>query len=129
MNQKDYQGYTLYQISNHPVIADMERWVSWAGLEIQSDANFGFYIRIKYRIWAFINEVEIPVGTGAAYVNLNADNSTCVNSSGQIVECGTPDSIGEYDFYMALIDEPIIIQDFVMAKITWADSEGKFNTF
>jgi hypothetical protein len=37
--------------------------------------------------------------------------------------------MGEYDFYMALIDEPIIIQDFITQKITWADSEGKFNTF
>lgn len=129
MNQKQYQDYTLYQISNHPVVADMERWVSWAGLEIQSDANYGFYIRIKYRIWAFINDVEIPIGTGAAYVNLNADNSTCVNSSGHIVDCGSLDSIGEYDFYMAMIDEPTVIQDLITAKITWADSEGKFNTF
>ncbi len=66
---------------------EMERWVSWAGWEIQSDANYGFYIRLKYRIWAFINDLEIPVSVSAAYVNLTADNSTCVNSSGQIVEC------------------------------------------
>jgi hypothetical protein len=129
MNQKEYQGYTLYQISNHPTISEMERWVSWAGLEIQTDANYGFYIRMKYRIWAFINDVEIPVSISAAYVNLTADNSTCVNSSGQIVECGSPDSMGEYDFYIAMMNEPVIILDFVTSKITWADSEGRFNTF
>lgn len=129
MNQKEYQGYTLYQISNHPTIFEMERWVSWAGLEIQTDANYGFYIRMKYRIWAFISDVEIPVSISAAYVNLTADNSTCVNSSGQIVECGTPDSMGEYDFYIAMMNEPVIILDFVTSKITWADSEGRFNTF
>jgi len=129
MNQKEYQGYTLYQISNHPTISEMERWVSWAGLEIQTDANYGFYIRMKYRIWAFISDVEIPVSISAAYVNLTADNSTCVNSSGQIVECGTPDSMGEYDFYIAMMNEPVIILDFVISKITWADSEGRFNTF
>lgn len=129
MNQKQYQGYILYQISNHPTISEMERWVSWAGLEIQTDANYGFYIRMKYRIWTFISDVEIPVSIGAAYVNLTADNSTCVNSSGQIVECGSPDSMGEYDFYIAMMNEPVIILDFVTSKITWADSEGRFNTF
>jgi len=125
----EYQGYTLYQISNHPTISTMERYVSWAGLDIASDANYGFYIRLKYRIWAFLDGVEIPISPDAKYVNLLADNSTCVNSAGQIVECGSPDSIGEYDYYIGLINEPIIIQDLIVAKITWADSEGKFNTF
>ena len=125
----EYQGYTLYQISNHPSISTMERYVSWAGLEIASDTNYGFYIRLKYRVWAFIDGLELPISPDSKYVNLMATNETCVNSAGQIVECGTPDSIGEYDFYIGLINEPIIIQDLVVAKITWADSEGKFNTF
>jgi len=124
-----YQGYTLYQISNHPTVSSMERYVSWAGLEIESDANYGFYIRLKYRIWAFLDQVEIPISIDAKYVNLLADNSICVNQQGQIVDCGTEGAIGEYDFYMAMIDKPIIIQDLIVAKITWADSEGKFNTF
>lgn len=124
-----HQGYTLYQISNHPTISTMNRYVSWAGLEIQSDANYGFNIKLKYRVWAFIDELELPVSPDARYVTLLANNENCVNSAGQIVECGTPDSIGEYDFYIGLINEPIIIQDFVVSKLTWADSEGKFNTF
>lgn len=129
MENKDYQGYTLYSISNHPTIDAMKRYVSWAGLEIASDANFGFYIKLKYRIWAFINEIELPIGNDAKYITLLANNEVCVNTAGQIVECGSPDSVGEYDFYMAMIDEPIIIQDLITSKITWADSEGKFNTF
>lgn len=125
----NYQGYQLYPISNHPTISSVKRYVSWAGLQIESDANTGFYIKIRYRIWAFLDDVELPIAIDAKYVNLMATNETCVNSAGQIVECGTPDSFGEYDFYMALINEPIIIQDFIVQKITWADSEGKFNTF
>ena len=125
----EYQGYTLYQISNHPTISSMERYVSWAGLDIASDANYGFYIRLKYRIWAFLDGVELPISPDAKYVNLLADNSTCVDSEGQIVDCATEGAIGEYDFYMGLIDQPIIIQDLVVGKITWADSQGKFNTF
>lgn len=129
MNTQQYNGYALYKISNHPVVTEMERWVSWAGLEIQSDANFGFYIKLKYRIWAFLNDLELPISNDAKYITLLANNEVCVNTAGQIVECGSPDSVGEYDFYMAMIDEPIIIQDLITSKITWADSEGKFNTF
>ena len=125
----NYQGYTLYQISNHPTLTSMERYVSWAGLEIASDANYGFYVKLKYRIWAFIGGVELPIAPDSRYVNLMATNDTCVDLNGKIVECGTQGAIGEYDFYIALIDKQIIIQDLVVAKITWADSEGKFNTF
>jgi hypothetical protein len=129
MNTQDYQGYTLYQISNHPSIPTMERWVSWAGLDIECDPNYGYYIRMKYRLWAFINNTEIPIAPGAMYVSLTADNSTCVDAMGSIVPCGTPGSVGEYDFYMGMWNESIVIEDFVVEKIVWADAEGKFNTF
>lgn len=125
----NYQGYTLYQISNHPTLTTMERYVSWAGLEIASDANYGFFVKLKYRIWAFIDGVELPIAPDSRYVNLIANNDTCVDQDGKIVECGTDGAVGEYDFYLGLIDEPIIIQDLVLSKITWADQEGKFNTF
>lgn len=124
-----YQGYTLYPISNHPANDNIQRYVSWAGLEINSDANYGFSIKLKYRLWAFIGEMELPIAPDAKYVDLLANNSTCVNSQGQIVECDTDGAVGEFDFYMALINESIIIQSFIVAKIEWADQEGKFNTF
>lgn len=129
MNTKQYQGYTLYQISNQPSIPEMERWVSWAGLDIECDPNYGYYIRMKYRLWAFINGTEIPIAPGAMYVNLIATNDTCVDDKGIIIACGTPGSMGEYDYYMAMWNQPIVIQDFVVSKIIWADAEGKFNTF
>lgn len=126
---KEYQGFTLYQISNHPSITNMERWVSWAGLDIECDPEYGYFIRMKYRLWAFINDVEIPISAGAIYVSLVADNTTFVDSTGVIVPPGTPDSIGEYDFYMSLLNSPIVIEDFVVNKLYWADTQGRFNTF
>ena len=129
MPTKQYQGFTLYQISDQPTIPEMERWVSWSGLDIESDSEYGFYIKMKYRLWAFINDVEIPIAPGAVYVSLIADNSTCVDDTGVIVPCGTPGSVGEYDFYMAMMSTPIVIEDFVVSKLYWADSQGRFNTF
>jgi hypothetical protein len=129
MTTKQYQGFTLYQISNQPTIPEMERWVSWSGLNIECDPEYGFYIKMKYRLWAFINDVEIPIASGAMYVSLIANNNTCVDSEGVIVPCGTSDSIGEYDYYMAMMSIPIVIQDFVVSKLYWADNQGRFNTF
>jgi hypothetical protein len=45
------------------------------------------------------------------------------------VPCGTEGSVGEYDFYMSMWNEPVVIEDFVVSKLYWADAEGKFNTF
>lgn len=33
----------------------------------------------------------------------------------------------EYEAYMEMLDEPVIIQDLVIAKIQQADQEGRFN--
>lgn len=33
----------------------------------------------------------------------------------------------EFEMYMAMLDEPVIIQDLVIAKIQQADQEGRFN--
>jgi hypothetical protein len=129
MNTKQYNGFTLYQISNQPSIPTMERWVSWSGLDIETDPEYGYYIKMKYRLWAFINDTEIPIAPGAMYVSLTADNSTCVDVMGDIVPCGTPGSVGEYDYYMAMWNESVVIEDFVVSKIEWADQNGKFNTF
>jgi hypothetical protein len=129
MNTKQYNGFTLYQISNQPSIPEMERWVSWAGLDIECDPEYGYYIKMKYRLWAFINDTEIPIAPGAMYVSLMATNDTCVDVMGDIVPCGTPGSVGEYDFYMGMWNESVVIEDFVVSKIVWADQNGKFNTF
>lgn len=107
----------------------MERWVSWAGVDINNDPEYGYSIKLKYRLWAFIDDVSIPIAPGAMYVNLLADNSICVDSTGVIEPCDTEGAIGEFNFYMALFNQSIVMEDLVVAKIQWADSEGKFNTF
>ena len=33
----------------------------------------------------------------------------------------------EFDYYMSLLDQPVIIQDLVIAKIQEADLQGRFN--
>ena len=33
----------------------------------------------------------------------------------------------EFDYYMSLLDQPVIIQDLVIAKIEEADQQGRFN--
>lgn len=61
-------------------------------------------------------------------VSLVADNTTCVDRNGMIVPCGGPDAVmTEYEYYMQMLDVPVIIADMVTAKILWADGEGRFN--
>lgn len=129
MESKEHKGRTLYKIDNHPDNEQIERYVSWAGLDIKSDENYGKFIKLQFRLWVFIGETEIPIPTGATYVDLVATNSSFVNQMGEIVPEGTEGAIGEYDFFIALLPNPVIIMDFILAKIQWANAMGRFNTF
>jgi hypothetical protein len=61
-------------------------------------------------------------------VILRADETTWVNSNGTIVPKGDPTAVmTEYDFFMAMMDVPVVISDIVEAKVTWADSLGRFD--
>lgn len=61
-------------------------------------------------------------------VNLVADNTTWVDSNGTIVPEGDPTAVmTEYEFFMAMMDVPVVISDIVEAKVAWADSLGRFN--
>jgi hypothetical protein len=61
-------------------------------------------------------------------VNLRADETTWVDSNGTIVSQGDPTAVmTEYDFFMAMMDVPVVISDIVESKVTWADSLGRFN--
>jgi hypothetical protein len=52
-----------------------------------------------------------------------------VDRDGVIVSCDSPDAVmTEYEYYMSLLDTPVVIQDLVVAKILWADQNGRFNT-
>jgi len=59
---------------------------------------------------------------------LKADNTTWVDVNGNIVWEGDPTAVmTEYDFFMSLMNVPIVISDIVETKVTWADSLGRFN--
>jgi hypothetical protein len=61
-------------------------------------------------------------------VNLIADTTTWVDVDGNIVEQGSIDAaMTEYDFFMAMMNIPVVISDIVEAKVTWADSLGRFD--
>lgn len=61
-------------------------------------------------------------------VNLTADNTTWVDQNGTIVPEGDPSAVmTEYDFFISLMNVPIVISDIVQAKVSWADSLGRFN--
>ena len=61
-------------------------------------------------------------------VILKADETTWVDQNGTIVPEGDPTAVmTEYDFFMALMDVPIVISDIIGAKVVWADSLGRFD--
>lgn len=61
-------------------------------------------------------------------VNLTADNTTWVDVDGNIVPEGDIAAVmTEYEFFMAMMNVPIVISDIVQAKVSWADSLGRFN--
>jgi len=67
-------------------------------------------------------------GATAKNVYLIADNSTCVDSRGNIVPCDSPDAVmTEFEYYMSLLPTPVIIEDLVVGKIQQADAAGLFN--
>jgi hypothetical protein len=61
-------------------------------------------------------------------VTLRADETTWVDQNGTIVPEGDPTAVmTEYDFFMALMDVPIVISDIIGAKVVWADNLGRFD--
>ena len=61
-------------------------------------------------------------------VTLRADNTTWVDVDGNIVPEGDPAAVmTEYEFFMAMMNVPVVISDIVQAKVAWADSLGRFD--
>jgi hypothetical protein len=61
-------------------------------------------------------------------IPLIADTTTWIDSNGTIVPEGDPTAVmTEYEFFMAMMNVPIVISDIVEAKVAWADSLGRFN--
>jgi hypothetical protein len=61
-------------------------------------------------------------------ITLKADEITWVDQNGNIVPEGDPTAVmTEYDFFMSLMNVPIVISDIVESKVAWADSLGRFD--
>lgn len=61
-------------------------------------------------------------------VILRADETTWVDQNGTIVWEGDPTAVmTEYDFFMMMMNVPIVISDIIEAKVIWADNLGRFD--
>lgn len=117
----------IVPISNEPIYG-YKRTATMAALQINALPFMGSNINLLTQVNYFTqNDVPIDI-IPAKNVYLIADNSTCVDAQGNPVACDSPDAVmTEFEYYMSLLDQPVIIQDLVIAKIQQADAAGLFN--
>jgi len=118
----------IYNISDEPVYG-FKRKVEVASIHIGFqdfvDRAVNLYLIVKY----YGSDENTPIDIiPAKGVTLRADNTTWVNSDGDIVSQDDPTAVmTEYEFFMAMMNVPVVISDIVEAKVAWADSLGRFN--
>lgn len=114
-------------ISSHPVDSGIIRKASFSGLVVSNDPEFGFSVTLRIRVdHYFIKDgEEVAHPLPAKWVNLSATQDQMVNGLGQLVEEGG--IMSEFDFFIMLMGQPVVINEFVDAKIVWADELGRFN--
>lgn len=119
----------LVDISNDPQYG-FKRKVEAAAILIGMMDYIGKTVTLTTNVRYFEDtpdEAEITI-IPQKIVNLVADNSKCVDSKGNIVPCDSPDAVmTEYDYYIAMMAVPVVINDLVVNRIQWADSQGLFN--
>jgi hypothetical protein len=118
----------IYNISDEPNYG-FKRKVEVAkihiGFEDFVDKAVNLYLIVKYYE---SNEVTPITLIPAKGVTLRADNTTWVDANGTIVPEGDPTAVmTEYDFFMAMMEIPVVISDIVESKVVWADSLGRFD--
>jgi hypothetical protein len=117
----------IVPISNEPVYG-YKRTATMAALQINAlpftGSNINLFIQVNY-----FTQDDIPIDIiPSKNVFLIANNSTCVDSKGNIVPCDSPDAVmTEFEYYMSLLPTPVIIEDLVVGKIQQADAAGLFN--
>ena len=117
-----------FSISKHPIDGNIIREVEFSGLTIDNDLEYGFQVKLRLKVHHYImveNVKTIHPLQEFKYVVLTANNSTMVDGNGMPVEEGG--LMGEFDFFMMLIDNEVVIADLIAAKIQWADSYGRFD--
>jgi hypothetical protein len=117
----------IVPISNEPVYG-FKRTATMASLQINALPWTGQNINLMTQV-NYFDQNDLPIDIiPPKIVNLIADNSTCVDSKGNIVPCDSPDAVmTEFEYYMSLLPTPVIIEDLVVGKIQQADAAGLFN--
>jgi hypothetical protein len=118
----------IVPISNEPTYG-FKRTATMAALNIGALPFLGESVNLICQVNYFEPITDEPITIiPPKIVPLVADNTTCVDNKGMIVPCGSPNAVmTEYEYYMQMLDVPVVIADMVTAKILWADSEGRFN--
>lgn len=121
---------TPQQISDDPVYG-FKRKASLAAINIGLADFIGKSVKLVLSVKYYEADSTtmialIPPKT----VILTADESTWVDASGTIVAEGDPSAaMTEYDFFIMLMSQSIVIADLVSQKIAWADSPAGGNRF
>lgn len=117
----------IVPISNEPVYG-FKRTVTMAALQINALPWTGECINLMTQV-NYFDQNDLPIDIiPAKIVNLIADNSTCVDDKGNPVSCDSPDAtITEFQYYMSMLNTPVVIETLVVGKIQQADAAGKFN--
>jgi hypothetical protein len=117
----------IVPISNEPVYG-FKRTATMAALQINALPFMGQNINLVTQV-NYFDQNDLPINIiPPKMVSLIADNSTCVDSKGVIVPCGSPDAVmTEFEYYMSLLNTPVVIETLVVGKIQQADAAGLFN--
>ena len=118
----------IYNISDEPVYG-FKRKVQVDSINIGISTNSVESVilttSVKYYSSDEVTKINI---IPRKIVNLVADNTTWVDSNGNMVSEGDPSAVmTEYEFFMAMMNVPVVISDIVQSKVAWADSLGRFN--
>ena len=117
----------IVPVSNEPVYG-FKRTATMAALQINALPFMGQNINLVTQV-NYFDQNDLPIDIiPPKIVYLIADNSTCVDSKGVIVPCGSPDAVmTEFEYYMSMLNTPVVIETLVVGKIQQADAAGLFN--
>jgi hypothetical protein len=117
----------IVPISNEPLYG-FKRTATMAALQINALSFMGQNISLLTQV-NYFDQNDVPIDIiPPKIVNLIADNSTCVDSKGNIVPCDSPDAVmTEFEYYMSMLNTPVVIETLVVGKIQQADAAGLFN--
>jgi hypothetical protein len=86
------------------------------------------YVILQVAVYNYTSSDELITDIPAAITILRADNTTWVNQQGVPVDEDSADKfMKEYDFFSMMMGMPVVVNDMITGKITWADSLNRFD--